>query len=93
VLIADPGARLPDVHEPSRALIVCAIVVLLAKVTAVPALTRTRAGEIAHGFDHGSWRLALRMLFTVSVPSVIVVTSSIRPSQSSTTGSAGGGVR
>src|SRR5262245_16130127 len=83
----------PDVHEPSRALMVCATLVVLVNVIAVPALTRTRAGETAHGFDQGSSRFALRMLFTVSVPSVIVVTSSIRPSQSSTIGIGGGDVR
>src|SRR6185436_20612405 len=94
VTVADwPGAMVPDVHEPSRALIVCATCVVFVKVTAAPALARPLGGEMAQGFDHASSRFALRMLFTFSMPSLMVVTSSTRPSQSSVTGSGGGAGR
>ena len=88
-----PGAMVPVVHDPSRARSVCGVLVPLVNVTVVPALIRPRAGEIAHGFDQASSRFALRMLLTVSVPSLIVVTSSMRPSQLSAIGCAGGAGR
>src|SRR6185503_4848435 len=87
VTVADwPGAIVPDVHEPSRARSVCASCVVLVNVTEAPAVVRPRVGVIAHGFDQASSRLALRMLLTFSTPSLMVVVSSMRPSQSSVTG-------
>src|SRR5262245_26916557 len=88
-----PGAIVPEVHEPSRALIVCATFEVLVNVTATPAFVRLLAGEIDHGFDHASSRFALRMLLTFSTPSLIAETSSMRPSHSSVIGSGAGAGR